>query len=110
MKKIILLVINSEHGGETLHLDYKEQLTGIIINPAEGMNLAEMRDIEKVYDKLEGSDCPGFILLEDAEHRTLKAALEVTKFRVFNKEIKRMIESVIAAENINMALLKDNKG
>lgn len=106
MKKVILEKVDCGINGETVHLDYKEQLLGIIVNPADGMNLAEMRSIEKVYDKLERAECPGSILLEDAEHVTLKGILETTKFRLFSKEIKQMVESVVAPETVNMELLK----
>ena len=99
MKKVILVVTSCTINGEVLPLDYKEQLIGLISNPAEGMNLAQMRNIEKVYDKLTEAQCPGSMLLEDAEHATLKQILETVKFKVFDKDIKLMVETVIAAED-----------
>lgn len=98
MKKIQLALTNCVINGETSELDYREQLLALICNPADGMNLAEMRNIEKVYDKLSEAQCPGSVLLEDAEHATLEGILRQVKFRVFSKDIKTMVESVISAE------------
>ena len=109
MRIVILEKTTCTINGEVIPLDYAQQLIGLISNPADGMNLAQMRNIEKVFDKLDAASCPGSILLEDAEHKTLKDVLEKAVFKVFNKDIKRMIESVIAAETVNIELLKDNK-
>lgn len=104
MKKVILVVTSCTINGEVLPLDYKEQLIGLIVNPPGGMNLREMRDMEKVYDKLVEAQCPGFMLLEDAEHKTLSEFLqdEKQKFKVFDKDIKLMLESVIASDQVQV--------
>ena len=97
MKKVILKVEICVINDEETPLDYQRILLSLISNPADGMNLAEMRNVEKIYDKLEAVECPGYMLLEDAEHATLKQILESVKFKVFNKTIKAMVESVIAS-------------
>lgn len=102
MKKVMLTVTSCTINGELLPLDYKEQLLGLIVNPAEGMNLAQMRNVEKVYDKLVEANSPGFVLLEDAEHATLKQILETVKFKVFDKAIKLMVETVIASDQVQL--------
>lgn len=102
MKKVILALASCTINGSTNPLNYKELLLGLIINPADGMNLVQMRNIEKVYDKLTDAACPGTVLLEDAEHATLKGILETTIFRVFDKDIKLMVESVLTAETVEV--------
>lgn len=107
MKKVLLELTSCTINGEVLPLDYKEQLILLISNPADGMNLGEMRNIERVYDKLIDALCPGFVLLEDAEHATLKLILESAKFRVFDKDILLMVETVIASPMMTLEQVHD---
>ncbi len=107
MKKVILLKTSCKILGEVFPLCYKEHLIGLISNPADGMNMIEMRRIEKVYDKLEAVDCPGHVLLEDAEHDTLREILEKTRFKHFDKNIKAMLEAVIASEIYEVPTMSD---
>lgn len=102
MKKVVLEITSCTILGEVQPLPYNEALIGLISNPVDGMNLREMRDIEKVYDKLIEAPCPGFVLLEDAEHATLKGILEndKTRFKAFDKGIKAMIESVVNSPSL----------
>ena len=106
MKKVVLIVTTTKINGEVLPLDYREQLIGLISNPTDGMNLVTMRRIEKVYDKLDAADCPGHVLLEDAEHATMKEILEKIIYKTFSKGIKDMVEAVIASEDYKVEPLE----
>ena len=101
MKKVILEVTTCELNGKEVALDYRTALIGLISNPVDGMKLDQMRNIERVYDKLIDATSPGSVVLEDAEHATLCGCLKTAQFRVFDKGILNMVESSLSAEDVS---------
>ena len=97
MKKIELKITDGKIQGQDYQVDYQVELTKLIGVSEQGLSLADMHKIDKVFDKLEKADCPGYVLLEDAEHELLKARCENPKFAVFCKELMYMCDVVVDA-------------
>ena len=95
MKKVSLIKTVHTIQEKEFPLDYREQYKSLITGSTEGFSYAQMKKVDKVYDKLEAADGKGFVLLEDAEHEVLKAKLENPQFSVFTKELFQMCTSGI---------------
>lgn len=97
MKRLELLQTQCNIQGQNMKLDYRLQLMGFIEEPPGGANIVEQRRIGRVHAALEGAEGKGAVLLEDADHDTLCKILNEIKFKVYNKKIVDMVESVLAA-------------
>jgi len=97
MKKIELKIVEGKIQAQDYQVNYKVELTKLIGVSEQGLSLADMHKIDKVFDKLEGAKCPGHVLLEDAEHELLKARCQNPKFAVFCKELMHMCDGVVDA-------------
>lgn len=101
MKKVELKVIEGQifvqGKNQEFLTDYKDQLLNLVGQQEQGMTLADMHKINKVFDKLEEAKCPGFMLLEDAEFELVKARCENPKFVVFSKDLMIMCDEIIAS-------------
>jgi hypothetical protein len=97
MRRIELLQTECAIQGQTMALDYRVQLLGFIEEPPGGATILEQRKILRVYDALEQANGCDFVMLEDADHETLCNILREIKFKVFNREILAMVESVLEA-------------
>ena len=95
MRRIELLKTVCVIQGQTLPLDYRTQLLGFIEEPPGGATISQQRKIARVYDALETAE--DYVCLEDADHDTLCTILREIKFKVFNREILAMLESVLEA-------------
>jgi hypothetical protein len=75
-------------------------LTGLVKAPppGQGFDLIEMRSRLKVIDRLEGAGTDFFVDLEDAEHATLKRALEQSSFVLADRGLLAIIDGVINAK------------
>ena len=109
MRKFQLRELKHDVLGNVQELNYKDQLIGLVSVVESGMTIVDMRKIEKVVDKLEAADCPGWLELEDAEHETLKAALTKAQFRIYTKAVKNMIESVLEAKEPALEVVKSGE-
>lgn len=67
-------------------------------SPGQGFDLGEMRSRLKVIDKLEGAGSDICLDLEDAEHTTLKRALEQSSFVLADRGLLALIDGVINAK------------
>lgn len=77
-----------------------EVLTNLVKapSPGQGFDLGEMRGRLKVIDKLEGAGTDVSVDLEDAEHATLKRALEQSSFVLADRGLLALIDGVINAK------------
>ena len=97
MKKTELKIVDGKIQGQDYVVNYKTELTKLIGVSQEGMSLADMHKVDKVFDKLEAAECPGVVLLEDAEHELLKERCKNPKFAVFCKELMHMCDGAVDA-------------
>lgn len=72
------------------------------LSPA-GMNLAQMRGRVRVLDALEEAGTTKDIMLEDADFNTLKDAIENQNWRVADKDLLAIVDSVLAAKKTTKA-------
>jgi len=97
MKKVALIKTEHTIQEKEFPLDYREQYISLITGSTDGFSYAQMRKVDKVFDKLEAAKGKDFVLLEDAEHEVLKGKLENPQFSVFTKELFAMCTSGIEA-------------
>lgn len=67
-------------------------------SPGQGFDLGEMRSRMKVIDKLEAVGTDAYVDLEDAEHFTLKRALEQSSFVLADRGLLSIIDEVLNAK------------
>lgn len=75
----------------------KAILTQVVsLSPESRIGIDEMRRRCRILDALEKSD--GQLLLEDADHETLRKAIEAFPFQIAHRDILAVIDDVMQAD------------
>ena len=86
------------HNGETMPLDYKQQLTAILQSPEDPQRGAEIAEIRKSMRVLDALDRSGTTLtLEDADYEYMKHRILSARYLIVNQAIMDFIEDVTNA-------------
>jgi hypothetical protein len=95
MKKIALKKVTMEVNGQTVDLNYKNQLISIMQTPSDpqrGANYEEVRKSIRILEKLEAAE--NEVELEDADFEYMKQRVLGAGYLMINKTIQGFIEDV----------------
>lgn len=99
MKKVELVAVEGAAG-----FGSKEILIAMLSGPAEPVSFDEGLRRARVLRKLNASACPGDLLLEDEEFRTLEVAIRSAKIQLVNVDWFDAVTLALAAEAVEVTV------